>query len=77
MGLHKKDVEGEESRIIDFGRQERHPPFADNSVKTSKYSLISFFPLVSIPRPLILQNHFYLLDDLTMTTHLSTIFIGH
>lgn len=47
MGLHKKDVEGEESRIIDFGRQERHPPFADNSVKTSKYSLISFFPLVS------------------------------
>ena len=47
MGLHKKDVEGEESRIIDFGRQERHPPFADNSVKTSKYSLLSFFPLVS------------------------------
>lgn len=48
MGLHKKDVEGEESRIIDFGRQERHPPFADNSVKTSKYSLLSFFPLVSM-----------------------------
>lgn len=47
MGLHKKDVEGEESRIIDFGRQERHPPFADNSVKTSKYSLLSFLPLVS------------------------------
>jgi len=45
MGLRKKDNEGEESRTVDFGRQERNPPFADNSVKTSKYSWISFFPL--------------------------------
>ncbi len=59
MGLHKKDVEGEESRIIDFGRQERHVPFSDNSVKTSKYSLISFFPLVSTTSFNYLQNHFY------------------
>lgn len=40
--------DGDDQRIIDFGRPERHPPFADNSVTTSKYSLLSFFPLVSV-----------------------------
>ena len=47
MGLHKKDADAEESRTIDFGRAEHHPPFADNSVTTSKYTVFSFFPLVS------------------------------
>ena len=47
MGLHKKDADAEESRTIDFGRAEHHPPFADNSVTTSKYTVLSFFPLVS------------------------------
>ena len=50
MGLkkRKRDKEaGEEQRIIDFGKPENDPPFADNSVKTSKYSLLSFFPMVS------------------------------
>ncbi|KAL9181105.1 hypothetical protein ACHAXT_009910 [Thalassiosira profunda] len=48
MGLKKKDkgaAGGEAQRIIDFGHPELHPPFADNSVKTSKYSLLSFFPM--------------------------------
>lgn len=49
MGLKNRDkkIGGEDQRIIDFGHREIHPPFADNSVKTSKYSLLSFFPLVS------------------------------
>jgi hypothetical protein len=42
-----KSSEGDNQRTIDFGRPETHPPFADNSVTTSKYSLLSFFPLVS------------------------------
>ena len=50
MGLKKKDHkgEGEEQRVIDFGHSERNPPFADNSVKTSKYTWLSFFPYVSL-----------------------------
>jgi len=48
MGLPSRDKgSGEAERVIDFGRPEHHPPFADNSVTTSKYSLLSFFPLVS------------------------------
>ncbi|KAL3807091.1 hypothetical protein ACHAXA_002117 [Cyclostephanos tholiformis] len=35
----------EEQRIIDLGRPECHPPFADNSIKTSRFTLLSFFPL--------------------------------
>ncbi|KAL7542063.1 hypothetical protein ACHAXR_012198 [Thalassiosira sp. AJA248-18] len=46
MGLRKKDkgAGGEQQRVIDFGHPECNPPFADNSVKTSKYSLLSFLP---------------------------------
>lgn len=48
MGLRKQETgageEDQEQRIIDFGHPELHPPFADNSIKTSKYTLISFFP---------------------------------
>ena len=49
MGLKKRDkgAGGEEKRIIDFGHPETNPPFADNSVRTSKYTLLSFFPVVS------------------------------
>lgn len=49
MGLKKKDKKNApgEERIIDFGHPETNPPFADNSVKTSKYTLLSFFPYVS------------------------------
>lgn len=35
----------EEQRIIDLGRPECYPPFADNSIKTSRFTLLSFFPL--------------------------------
>ena len=49
MGIKKRDKKtGERERIIDFGHPETNPPFADNSVKTSKYTLLSFFPYVSI-----------------------------
>mmetsp|Transcript_23007 Transcript_23007/g.49788 ORF Transcript_23007/g.49788 Transcript_23007/m.49788 type:complete len:1706 (-) Transcript_23007:99-5216(-) len=47
MGLRNKDKGAggeEEQRIIDFGHPEVQPPFADNSIKTSKYTLLSFFP---------------------------------
>ena len=37
---------GAEQRIIDLGRPECNPPFADNSIKTSRFTLLSFFPLV-------------------------------
>jgi len=48
MGLKKKDKgSGEEQRIVDFGHPEYDPPFADNSVKTSRYTLLSFFPLAT------------------------------
>ena len=47
MGPKKKDAGGDDQRVIDFGHPERNPPFADNSVKTSKYTWFSFFPLVS------------------------------
>lgn len=36
-----------DQRIIDLGRSECNPPFADNSIKTSRFTLLSFFPLVS------------------------------
>jgi len=39
------ELETIEQRIIDFGHSELNPPFADNSVSTSKYTLLSFFPL--------------------------------
>ncbi|KAL3797547.1 hypothetical protein HJC23_009911 [Cyclotella cryptica] len=47
MGLPSRDMDkGEDDqRVIDFGRPEQHPPFADNSVTTSKYTILSFFPL--------------------------------
>lgn len=35
-----------DQRIIDLGRSECNPPFADNSIKTSRFTLLSFFPLV-------------------------------
>jgi len=47
MGPRKKKNLPQEERIIDFGHPETNPPFADNSVKTSKYTLLSFFPYVS------------------------------
>lgn len=49
MGLPTKegDKGEDDQRVIDFGRPEHHPPFADNSVTTSKYTILSFFPLVS------------------------------
>jgi hypothetical protein len=37
-----------DQRIIDLGRSECDPPFADNSIKTSRFTLLSFFPLVSV-----------------------------
>lgn len=37
-----------DQRIIDLGRSECNPPFADNSTKTSRFTLLSFFPLVSV-----------------------------
>ena len=37
-----------DQRIIDLGRSECNPPFADNSIKTSRFTLLSFFPLVSV-----------------------------
>jgi hypothetical protein len=37
---------GAEQRIIDLGHPECNPPFADNSIKTSRFTLLSFFPLV-------------------------------
>ncbi|KAL7465170.1 hypothetical protein ACHAXS_005504 [Conticribra weissflogii] len=39
------ELETTEQRIIDFGHAELHPPFADNSVSTSKYTLLSFLPM--------------------------------
>ena len=50
MGLKNKDKAGEggEQRVIDFGHPERNPPFSDNSVKTSRYTILSFFPYVSV-----------------------------
>ena len=47
MGPRKKKNLPQEERIIDFGHPETNPPFADNSVKTSKYTLLSFFAYVS------------------------------
>lgn len=47
MGPRKKKNLPQEERIIDFGHPETNPPFADNSVKTSKYTLLSFLPYVS------------------------------
>jgi hypothetical protein len=38
----------EEQRIIDLGHPECNPPFADNSIKTSRFTLLSFFPLVRV-----------------------------
>jgi hypothetical protein len=35
-----------QQRVIDLGRPECYPPFADNSIKTSRFTLLSFFPLV-------------------------------
>ncbi|KAL3785561.1 hypothetical protein ACHAW5_011309 [Stephanodiscus triporus] len=35
----------EEQRIIDLGQPECNPPFADNSITTSRFTLLSFFPL--------------------------------
>ena len=60
MGLKKKNHkgEGEEQRVIDFGHSERNPPFADNSVKTSKYTWLSFFPYVSLLLLLFFGNIF-------------------
>ena len=46
MGL-RKEGQAEEQRILDFGHPECDPPFADNSVTTSRYSLLSFLPVVS------------------------------
>ena len=51
--VRSKGSEGEQQRIIDFGHPECHPPFADNSVKTSKYTLFSFFPIVSVSLSLL------------------------
>ena len=33
-------------RLLDFGRPETRPPFADNRATTSRYSLLSFLPVV-------------------------------
>ena len=38
----------EEQRIVDLGHPECNPPFADNSIKTSRFTLLSFFPLVRV-----------------------------
>ena len=38
----------QEQRIIDLGHPECNPPFADNSIKTSRFTLLSFFPLVRL-----------------------------
>lgn len=59
--------EGDDQRIIDFGRPEHHPPFADNSVTTSKYSLLSFFPLVSLITALLAFLSRYFLCDCPRT----------
>jgi len=38
----------EEQRIIDLGHPECNPPFADNSITTSRFTLLSFLPLVRV-----------------------------
>ena len=51
MGIHRSsttDMDAADQRLIDFGRPEMYPPFADNSVSSSKYTWYSFFPMVSV-----------------------------
>eukprot|EP00584_Thalassiosira_punctigera_P026201 CAMPEP_0172579250 /NCGR_PEP_ID=MMETSP1067-20121228/139149_1 /TAXON_ID=265564 ORGANISM="Thalassiosira punctigera, Strain Tpunct2005C2" /NCGR_SAMPLE_ID=MMETSP1067 /ASSEMBLY_ACC=CAM_ASM_000444 /LENGTH=1732 /DNA_ID=CAMNT_0013371961 /DNA_START=42 /DNA_END=5240 /DNA_ORIENTATION=- len=44
-GEAEEEEEEERQRIVDFGHPERDAPFADNSVKTSRYTFLSFLPL--------------------------------
>jgi hypothetical protein len=46
--MDQRIIEADIRRHIDLGRPECDPPFADNSIKTSRFTLLSFFPLVSV-----------------------------
>ena len=46
----------EDQRIIDVGHPECHPPFADTSIKTSRFTLLSFFPLVRVPLSFLVRR---------------------
>ncbi len=58
------ELETTEQRIIDFGHAELHPPFADNSVSTSKYTLLSFLPMVSVRLDDECNMHFHMVNCL-------------
>ena len=49
-GMDQRIIEADNRHLrhIDLGRPECDPPFADNSIKTSRFTLLSFFPRVSV-----------------------------